>query len=72
MVALAGFAGLFCGCLITFFTWKMFFDAYSRKATRIIRELKRQKADARTCNIEVIHRHEFVTPEQVEDLKFGG
>lgn len=82
MVALAGFSGLFCGTLITFFAWKTFYDIQAKKAQRIIVSLKRQKAlykaeceylkTFQKCNVEVIHRHEFAQPEQVTDLKFGG
>lgn len=82
MVALAGFAGLFVGTLITFFSWKTFYEYQNAKAMRIIRSLKRQKAlyaaeceylkTFHNCNVEVIHRHEFAQPEQVTDLKFGG
>lgn len=82
MVALAGFAGLLAGTLITFFSWKTIYDIQSKKAQRIIMSLKRQKAlyqaeceylkTYQKCNVEVIHRHEFATPEQAADIKFGG
>ena len=85
MVALAGFSGLFCGCLITFFAWKIYFDMYSKKASRIIKALKKQLDMARDTRdyyklrnyfqrnkVDVTYRHEYAMPEHVNDLKFGG
>ena len=82
MVALAGFSGLFVGVLITFFSCKSYYDEQDKMVKCLIKSLKMQRdyyADAyralkkaKTGKVEIINRHEFATPEQVNDLKFGG
>lgn len=76
MVALAGFSGLFVGVVITFCAWKAVYDKQAEKAKRIIKNLKWERdfyrLNSDRGHVEVIHRHEYATPEQVTDLHFGG
>lgn len=76
MWALAGFAGLFIGSAVTFIAWQMYFDSCNRKITKELQKLKYQLILARhrvtSEPVEMIHIHEYATPEQVEDLDFGG
>ena len=69
MTAFVGLTGLFIGSLITFFAWKCYFDYYSEQAERTIKFLK--AIESKKVGIEIIEKHEFATPDDVSDLKFG-